>query len=165
MHQHRISSSWFKLLIGLFNYSLTGWARFIRLKLAGKEVIVRGFCTQCGACCQGFCLNINCAWLLSRRRLQRELQKHPLYDRFEVDGKNARGNFEFNCSYLTEEGTCKDHENRPSLCKGYPERDLYFMNATLPEDCSYYYEEVTSFARVLKKINKGTMPNRASNHK
>jgi Fe-S-cluster containining protein len=133
------------------SYSLIGWVRYLRLKVLGKQVIVRGRCRQCGACCRRMNLDIGGSWVFSVRRFKSLVRDNPAYARFEIIGRDWNGLLAFACTWLQEDGTCRDYANRLEICETYPHRELYFTNGLLFSGCGYRFEEVVCFERLLKK--------------
>ncbi len=57
----------------------------------------------------------------------------------------------FRCEFISEEGFCADYDNRPDICRDYPESDLYFMGGELTAYCGFRFDIVPSFKRFLKR--------------
>lgn len=112
------------------------WAA-LALRLGLGEVRVVGACRQCGFCCREIRIQSGGRWIDSRRALRRLLQNEPDYARFEVVGRDAAGYLIFTCSWLTEDGRCRDHEHRLDLCRNHPGPELYLAGADLSPLCGY----------------------------
>lgn len=73
----------------------------------------------------------------------------PEYARFQITGKDEQGFLRFSCTWLTDEGFCKDHKNRLDLCRNFPDKTLHFCGGTLPDGCGYMIREVRPFKKYL----------------
>ncbi|WP_457576862.1 YkgJ family cysteine cluster protein [Desulfomarina sp.] len=135
-------------------FSLLGFVRFARLKLMGKTVLITGHCLNCGQCCQSISLEHTDGWLRDEIEFEAITEEHPEYKRFEITGKDGQGFLLFRCTWLTEEGLCRNHEKRLPLCRNFPEKSLFFCGGTLPAGCGYSLVEVIPFERELKKAMK-----------
>lgn len=131
------------------SFSLAGLCKYFSLKLRRKSILVRGSCLGCGTCCQNICLEGQDGWLRSESTFTNVVKKYPEYGRFEIVGKNAQGFLLFSCSWRTQEGTCRDYDNRLPLCANFPESSLVFAGGRLPVNCGYRFTEVVPFAKIL----------------
>jgi Fe-S-cluster containining protein len=134
-----------------FFHSPLGVLRYLRMKLLGRQVIVRGQCEMCGACCKKISLDIGGSWVRSVRRFKRLVRKNSDYARFEITGRDRNGYLEFRCTWLQKDGTCRDYDNRLQICRSYPDTELYFTNGKLIKGCGFALEEVPDFERLLKR--------------
>ncbi|MGE4553548.1 MAG: YkgJ family cysteine cluster protein [Desulfovibrionaceae bacterium] len=101
------------------------------------RVRVAGECRQCGYCCREIRIWADGGWIASRRALRRLLRSEPEYARLEVVGRDPAGRLIFTCSWLTEDGRCRDHEHRLDLCRSHPGPGLYFAGVELSPLCGY----------------------------
>lgn len=125
------------------------------LKITKKELAVTGSCLCCGNCCRSLSLEGPRGWLRSPAAFASLVQKNPQFSRFVVTGKESSGYLLFQCKRLGEDGLCSDYEDRPSVCRGFPHKDLLFCGGTLPAGCGYQFIETKSFRRVLgEKIKR-----------
>ncbi|MEN8190223.1 MAG: YkgJ family cysteine cluster protein [Thermodesulfobacteriota bacterium] len=131
-----------------------GLVRFLRLKLTGRELMVSGSCSGCGKCCRKINLEASTGWIRSQEQFQAMVRDHPEFARFEVIGKDEYGCLQFSCSWLTEEGLCRDHENRLWVCRDFPDKNLVFCGGGLPSGCGYRIVEVRPFERTLNEVMK-----------
>ena len=53
-----------------------------------------------------------------------------------------------------EKKLCKDHKNRPPICRNYPSEEIFKMGAQLQSDCGYSFEPIEKFYEVFEKVNK-----------
>jgi len=125
------------------------------LKITGKEILLEGRCEMCGCCCRHINLRSRGRWIKSERVFRKILKTQPEYDRFEITGKNEAGSLNFRCTWLESNTVCKDHENRLDICKYFPEKEIYFGSAFLPENCGYRLKAHVPFKKIIKqKIKK-----------
>jgi len=82
---------------------------------------LEGYCCKCGDCCRYILGTGVWAWL-NFKLVGLLLHK---YRRFRIMGRDKWGNLVIACRLIGEDGLCPDYENRPVLCRDYPE------NATL----------------------------------
>ncbi len=82
------------------------------------------------------------------------LQDYPEYQRFVISGKDDQGFLQFSCTWLTDDGLCRDHTNRLALCTNFPDKGLYFCGGALPPGCGYAINEVRPFSRYLADVDK-----------
>ena len=129
---------------------LKGAGRYLRMRLLRREVVLRGSCRMCGRCCSEIALYSD-GWVRSLEDFQKAREEIPGFDRLEPMGKDDYGNLTVRCTWLTEDGLCRDHENRLSMCRGHPNRWHYLSGADLAGYCGFRFEEIPSFERVLRK--------------
>ena len=113
--------------------------RFLRkfLVLLLGPARIEGRCRMCGRCCEELVLYVDGRWLTSRREFKSFLEEEPEYERLEITGRDARGLLIFRCTWLTDEGLCKDHENRMDLCREHPNETFYTAGGELSSYCGY----------------------------
>ena len=144
------------LLEKLRNVSLVGFLHYLRLKLAGKNILVTGSCNGCGTCCKSISLESEGGWVRSEKKFERIVEDFPQYSRFEIIGKDKQGFLLFNCNWVTPEGICCDYDNRLPLCRAFPEKSLVFAGGKLPQNCGYNFSEVVPFEKILSRELKKT---------
>ncbi len=133
------------------SFSIKGFIRFIKLKLLRKEIVISGSCRMCGACCRKLNLDIGGSWVSSYEKFRELVEKNPDYERFEITGKDRNNLLEFRCTWLKEDGTCKNHDQRLDICREFPDKTMFFMDGQLPKGCGFKAEESIPFNRVLEK--------------
>lgn len=133
------------------SFSLVGIIRYLTLLVTGKEVLIEGTCVQCGNCCRKISLRGDSGWIRHINDFERVCNSYPEYRRFLPEGKDKEGFIQFSCSWITEQGVCRDYENRLSICKKFPSKSLHFCGGTLPPGCGYILKTGTPFESVLKK--------------
>jgi uncharacterized protein len=129
--------------------SLPGLVRYLFVRMRGKSILVTGSCRGCGMCCRNISLEGREGWLRSEKAFYEIVIHHPDYRRFAITGKDSQGFLLFSCTWSTPEGTCRDHENRLSLCRKFPESSLVFAGGRLPLTCGYRFVEVVPFQKFL----------------
>lgn len=143
--------------------SIAGWWRRLKLRVTGKELILTGHCRQCGSCCRRLQLQHGKQWLRSRRKFNALIKNDPEFARFEVIGRDRQGLLVFNCNMLGADNRCQDYDNRPRLCRDFPDKEIFFCGATLPDGCGFTLSSGTAFAKILRRQqqkNKQQRPNR-----
>lgn len=154
----------FRVFKFLSSCSFLGVIRYMRLRVMGKELLVSGSCLCCGNCCRNINLESSNGWLRSARDFNEMVDAYPEYARFQITGKDKQGYLQFSCSWLDDKGFCKDHENRLSLCKNFPDKNLHFCGGSLLQDCGYHIAEVRPFSCYLADEIKEREKNETSPH-
>lgn len=135
----------------LSSYSFLGLIRYLRMKCMGKELLVTGSCRSCGNCCRKINLEGQGGWLRSEDDFLAVVKDYPEYERFTLTGRDEQGFLQFSCTWLTDDGLCRDHKNRLPLCKNFPDKSLHFCGGALPPGCGYSIIEVRPFSKYLKE--------------
>jgi hypothetical protein len=133
----------------LASFSFFGFSRYLWLQVIGKEPLVTGRCHNCGDCCRRINLEGKRGWLRSKDDFIAVAADYPEYERFQLIGKDNQGFLLFSCTWLTEEGHCREHKNRLDLCRNFPDKTLHFCGAILPPRCGYMISEVRPFKKYL----------------
>ena len=136
------------------SYPVNRLFRYLKYKLLGRELIISGGCRQCGNCCRKINLCVDHAWISSPRKFKKLVKEDPDYERFRIVGRNRHGPLDFECTWLREDNTCGDYENRLDFCREFPNKEIFIKNGTLPEGCSYKAQEGVPFGKVLDKEMK-----------
>ena len=116
--------------------SLRRLGRRLRVLLLGEAEIV-GHCLKCGKCCEELVLYADDRWLTRARDFDRFVAENPEYERLRIVGQDDRGLLIFRCTWLTDEGLCKDHEHRMDLCREHPSDTFYTAGAELSPYCGF----------------------------
>ena len=98
-----------------------------------------GACKQCGRCCRHVYLRERGKILSSFDEYLHLLMDDKKFRRFEVKGEDSEGLLYFACSYVTAGNTCGDYENRPLLCRAYPDLRMTIYGAVPKDDCGFYF--------------------------
>ncbi len=141
-------------ILKVLRYTPAGLAKWLWHKARGREVVVAGQCDMCGRCCLHLNLSYGDRWIRKEKDFRAMLKDYPDYDRFELIGKTDGGLLIFKCSMITEDGKCGDHENRPDICREYPDPDLLYSGGELLDHCGYSFKVVPSFKRVMQAAQK-----------
>ncbi len=91
---------------------------FPELYLKRVSYQVKGSCCKCGDCCR-YILGTGFFALLDFKLIRFLL---PEYRRFRIMGRDKYNNLVIACGLIREDGICPDYENRPGLCRNYPEK-------------------------------------------
>lgn len=138
-----------QLIHHLRDFTVVGLMHYSWLKLARKELAVTGSCHCCGNCCRALNLEGPHGWLRSAVAFASLVDRNPEFSRFEVTGKDSCGYLLFRCRRVDADGLCTDYEDRPSVCREFPHKDLLFCGGMLPTGCGYKFIEIKSFHHVL----------------
>lgn len=134
--------------------SVKGIFKWLRLKMKGEKVFVGGQCNLCGRCCKHIYLfDADGRIIKNKKHFERMCQVFPDSRRFKVIAEEPAA-LVFECSMLTEEGICGDHENRPALCRNYPSPMMYYSNFTLNDYCGYTIQAGKPFDSHFEKAMK-----------
>ena len=83
-------------------------------------------------------------------QFERLVAREPEYRFFRPqEERDEDGFIYFSCLLLGDDGLCTDYENRPTICRTYPDPAMFRFGAELPSGCGYYREPERSFAEVL----------------
>lgn len=116
------------------------------IKQARNEVS----CVGCGVCCKLACSEFSPEELKTKAQngdnfAQQFIQTFIPYKSVEqarliypeyvklLEDKNETGYYFYHCPKVTEDNRCPDYENRPQICKDFPDNPLAF----LPVSCGY----------------------------
>ncbi|ACS79548.1 YkgJ family cysteine cluster protein [Maridesulfovibrio salexigens] len=148
-------------LFEYLEYKFRKW----RLKRKRQTVIIRGSCKMCGNCCRSICLHAGGKWLKNEKQFLKAVDEDELLSRFEICGKTEEGYLKFSCTSLTDNGTCNDYENRPQLCRNFPNPTIFMQFGELPAGCGFRMSTETDFEKILQdalhddeKIKSGHIP-------
>ena len=130
--------------------------QFYHLKILKRKYYRTGKCKMCGKCCQNIYVRHEKSIIKTREEFEniKKIDSYSFYQHIEVVGQDDFGLI-FTCSkFDTEKKLCKDHKNRPSICRNYPSEKIFSFGAQLQDDCGYAFEPIEKFSQVLEKINK-----------
>ena len=128
-------------------YSYRRW----RMKKKGLSVVIRGSCKMCGKCCQEICLYLDSKWIKKEKQFRKLSTQYLYLQRFNICGKTESGCLKFSCSYLDENHTCMDYENRPGLCKTFPASSIFIQDGKLPDGCGFRMSTEVDFEKIHQK--------------
>lgn len=113
-----------------------------------KQSIFQGSCYFCGACCHDISLTFMGKPVKTLKEFQNVLFQKPELDVFSPLGKTQDGLLRFTCSNLNGDLLCQDYNNRPQLCRNYPNIDNIEKS---PKECGYKVVVPGKFAKLLTK--------------
>jgi len=113
--------------IKVFYYEFRSY--FVVQKTAYK---IEGECIKCGKCCK-YMYSFD---TYSENEFKIMQRIYPKYRRFKIIGKDEKENLIFACRFVSENGLCKDYENRLNMCRSYPAKKIYY-NGKLHDGCGY----------------------------
>lgn len=120
-------------------------------------------CSCCGACCKLACSEFSAEELKNKAQNNDEIAKQFIstfipYESEEEARKNYPEYFEllkaraqdekiyfYYCPKITQDNRCSDYENRPQICKNFPDNPIEF----LPKTCAYATWKTQSEATAL----------------
>ena len=96
---------------------------------------IAGACQHSGFCCQKLSIFKEGKRINTQRQFEKLCQKDTVFKRFiPIAEKEAK--LQFNCSCLLPNNWCRDHDNRPALCRNYPASN-FIENLPFYEGCGY----------------------------
>lgn len=108
---------------------------------------LEGYCCKCGDCCR----YILCVEPYTELGFKLMKLFNPSYRRFKIIGRDKYDNLVLACSLIREDGLCPDYENRPDICRNYPNPDKIYSGGTLYKRCTYRLVPEKSFAEHLDR--------------
>lgn len=128
--------------------------RFFHSKILRKKYIRTGACKGCGRCCQKIYVRHARNVIKTEEEFEKLKTLHFFYGYLKVVGKDEVG-LVFECTKLDKEtGKCTAYNQRPLLCRQYPQEEIFMMGGSITEDCGYKFEPIIKFEEVLKKAKK-----------
>jgi len=125
---------------------------FWLLRILRKKYIRKGSCKGCGRCCQKIYVRHARDVIKSEEEFEKLKTLHFFYGYLKVVDKDETGLI-FECSKLDKEtGKCTAYNQRPILCRQYPQEEIFMMGGSITEECGYSFEPIEKFEEVLKKI-------------
>ncbi len=139
--------------------SVADYLRYILLRLkrewaysfAPDKLEVIGQCKQCGDCCRSLMLIDGRGVVRSKRYFRRLQKKDQFYRNLEIVGTDRNGILVFNCKLIGEDGRCTNYEERPDICRDFPDLLMFRFGGELDVDCGYKVRTKVDFKEVLKK--------------
>lgn len=130
--------------------------KFYHLKILKKRYYRSGKCVCCGACCENIYVRHNSKIIQTLDEFEniKKSDDYSFYQHITVIDKDEFG-LVFACEkFDKEKKLCKDHKNRPSICKKYPSEEIFQMGAQLCSECGFSFSPIEKFDEVLKKVSK-----------
>lgn len=107
-----------------------------------------GYCNQCSRCCQDIYLVYGDKAIETEAEFKKLQAKWADYRHFKIKRQTEHG-LMFECTRLKADGSCGIYESRPGFCRRYPHEDTLLTGGELATDCSYRFEPLKPFNRVL----------------
>ncbi len=140
------------------------YARWMKIVEYRKEFS----CSGCGACCKLACSEFSPEQLQQKAQnndnfakqftsvfvpYENEEEAREIYpEYFELLKEKAKGEktYFYHCPKVTEDNRCPDYENRPQVCRDFPDNPI----GLLPKTCGYskWKEEVEPTALMLHSL-------------
>lgn len=113
-----------------------------------------GKCNRCGDCCSKIYVKHKSGVLRDEDEFKTLQKIHAFYAGLEIIDKDNQG-LVFKCNkFDKEKRICTIHKIRSSICRKYPNEEIFKFNGVMSEKCGYYFKPIESFSEVLKKISK-----------
>ena len=131
------------------------------LKLTDKKrsYLRAGKCLRCGKCCRSISILLNGEKISDLKEFETLKAQEPEYEIFQPCGTSEDGIIIFRC--LKQRGNlCSIHNNRPEICRDYPDLYLMYSGAELIEGCGYVLAAPYDFEEIYKKKLKQSKKNR-----
>lgn len=135
---------------GFFKGIVRAIRKFIN-RLRGKSYIREGRCLGCGACCNMIILLTQGEPVQTEEEFEQLKEVFPEYGRFQIRGQRPAGQLLFTCRYLGKDNHCHDYDNRPLICRDYPNEDLLRKGGILVSTCGFRFIPVEDFQKVFEE--------------
>ena len=135
--------------------------KFYHLKILKRHYYRTGKCNMCGACCENIYVRHNGSVIKTKEEFEKikKEDNYSFYQHITIINKDDFGLI-FECNkFDKEKRLCKDHKNRPSICKNYPSEEIFSFGAQLQDNCGYRFSPIESFDEIFKKISKKPVKN------
>jgi hypothetical protein len=133
--------------------------KYILYNILGKKYIRQGKCKECGRCCQSIYVRHSRHVISDEEEFEKLKNQHFFYSYLKIVDKNETG-LVFECKKLDKTtGKCTAYKQRASICRNYPQEEVFMMGGTISAECGFNFTPIQSFEEVLKKVSKGTPPN------
>ena len=131
--------------------------KFYWSKILRKKYYRTGKCNCCGSCCKKIYVQSSKGVIKDKNELEKLKLLHRFYTYLNVIGEDEIGLI-FECTQLDEKtNLCKIHDDRPDICRRYPQEEMFMMGGATCDDCGFNFEPVIPFEEVLQKaIKKGS---------
>ena len=125
--------------------------KFFLTKILRRKYYRKGNCLGCGSCCKKIYVRHGRNVIKEEKAFNRLKLLHEFYTYLKIVDKDETG-LVFECSKLDPEtNLCTIHNDRPGICKRYPQEELFSMGGMLSEDCGYKMLPIIPFSEVLEK--------------
>lgn len=124
--------------------------KWVLKNILKKKYIRIGHCINCGSCCRRIYITHN-GEVIKKESDLKDLQKYGYYRDFIVIEENENGLL-LKCKLLDDKtNLCKNHKYRYSICRKYPQEEIFKIGAQLATTCGYSFQPIDSFSKILKK--------------
>ena len=140
----------------LFKKLYEKFKKFYHLKILKRRYYRLGKCALCGCCCENIYVRHNGKVILDENEFKKiqETDSYSFYKHITIIGKDDFGLI-FSCDkFDKEKRLCKDHKNRPSICKNYPSEEIFSFGAQLQDKCGFSFEPIEKFSEIFSKVSK-----------
>lgn len=140
----------------LFKNILNKIKKIYHLKILKRKYYRLGACAKCGACCRNIYVWHKSSVIKSKEEFEqiKNSDSYSFYHHIKPIDVDDFGLI-FKCEkYDKELRICKDHKNRPDICRKYPSEKIFSFGAQLQEGCGYSFQPIESFEEVFAKICK-----------
>ena len=126
--------------------------KFYYTKILKKKYYRVGKCNGCGRCCRQIYVKHAKGVIQEEKDFENLKHQHRFYSYLKVTGKDEIGLI-FECQNLDfETKKCKIHKTRPSICRRYPQEEIFAMGGVLAENCGYKLIPIETFEEVFNKV-------------
>lgn len=119
---------------------------YLKDRLTPAEYRLEGECKKCGKCCR-LMYSLDHFTTFDFKVTQ---FLFPDYKRFEIIGKDEKGNMMFKCKWIQDDNTCKNYKKRLNMCKRFPNVKYGSLGKT-PEGCGFTLVPIRKFNDVLEE--------------
>ena len=111
---------------------------------------IEGTCKMTGSCCQNLILVNRGQPVRSREGFAALVRRKPYHRMFvPLEEPDSEGRLRFSCSNLTEEHRCGIYDQRPDICRRYPESHMITLGGKLLPGCGFTIVLAKNFEQFL----------------
>jgi len=100
---------------------------------------VGGECKQCGKCCRHVYLRVGGRVMKTFDDCLDMAKEQTALNSFTSKGQGDGGALFFGCRYVTKDNTCGKYDDRPAMCRAYPDVNMLRYEAVPKDDCGFYF--------------------------
>ena len=128
--------------------------KFIYKYILKRKYYRYGKCNRCGDCCCKIHVKHQSKVLKDEQEFEKLKKQHRFYLGLEIIDKDEDG-LVFRCkNFDKEKRICKIHKYRSSICRKYPNEEMFKFGGIVGQNCGYSFKPIESFAQVFEKISK-----------
>lgn len=135
--------------------------KLYHLKILKRRYYRRGNCNMCGACCENIYVRHNGKVIKTKEEFEKikKEDNYSFYQHISIINQDDFG-LVFECNkFDREKKLCKDHKNRPSICRNYPSEEIFSFGAQLQDNCGFNFVPIESFKEIFSKVSKKPIKN------